>query len=106
MKFLVDTIILTRTAQVGHPQNELAIKSVSALVTRQNIACLAPQNLYEFWVVCTRPVGENGLGMTVPFAQERLSELLAAFDVLDETPAVRPVWQSLVVQHDVKGKAA
>jgi predicted nucleic acid-binding protein len=66
--------------------------------------CVVPQNLYEFWTVCIRPVGENGLGLTTTDAHTQLLKLLSLFTLLVDTPAILPEWQQLVPAHDVKGK--
>jgi len=106
MRVLLDTNVLARAAQVGHPQHEAAAKAVAAMPNRGLTTVLVPQNLYEFWVVCTRPLGENGLGMEVGAARVMIEELRKAFQVMDETPAFLPTWESLVAQHDVRGKSA
>jgi predicted nucleic acid-binding protein len=106
MKVLFDTNVLTRAAQVFHAQHEPAMQAVAAVTNRRDTPCLLPQNLYEFWVVCTRPLGENGLGMDVELAAKRMNELKDAFEVLDETPAFRPTWEELVREHEAKGKSA
>ena len=43
-------------------QFSLAERAVSALRTANEVLHVAAQNLIEFWVVATRPEGENGLG--------------------------------------------
>ena len=106
MRILLDTNLLTRTAQSDHQQHALATGAVSVLTRRGEILCLVPQILYEFWVVCTRPAGENGLGMTPELTLVRLNEVKQVFDLLDETPAVRPLWEALVTRYHVKGKSA
>lgn len=106
MRWLLDTNILTRAAQPAHAQHESAAAAVSVLTARGDALCLVPQNLYEFWVVCTRPTGENGLGMTPAETAARLADLKTAFSLLDETPAYREVWEALVLQFGVCGKSA
>jgi predicted nucleic acid-binding protein len=105
MRILLDTNILTRSAQPHHVQHQAAITAIATLRDRRDVLCLAPQNLYEFWVVSTRPLGENGLGMTIAQARARLDELEQSFTILDETPVFRREWTALVVQHHVAGKA-
>ncbi|MEK6644468.1 MAG: type II toxin-antitoxin system VapC family toxin [Planctomycetota bacterium] len=105
MRVLVDTNIIARCAQPSHPQHALATSALNALASRREMLCLASQNLYEFWVVSTRPVGENGLGFTTAESHARLMELEGAFTVLEDTPALRRHWIDLVVRHDVKGKS-
>lgn len=106
MTVLLDTNLLTRAAQPEHQQHNLARDAVKALKARGETLCLASQNLYEFWVVSTRPMDKNGLGVTSDRARVLLNDLKQAYEILDETPAVRPAWEALVVQHDVKGKSA
>jgi len=65
-----------------------------------------PQNFYEFWVVATRPTSQNGLGFAPAQAQAELARLKAVFIFIDDTPAVFPQWERLVVQHQVSGKNA
>lgn len=61
---LVDTNILARLAQPGHPQRQPAREAIRMLTSRdrESIA-IVPQNLYELYVVCSRPIIANGLGM-------------------------------------------
>jgi predicted nucleic acid-binding protein len=68
--------------------------------------CVVPQNLYEFWVVCTRPLANNGLGKSVAEAAAEVAKLKTIFTLLDDTPAVFPTWEQLVSTHAVLGKNA
>jgi predicted nucleic acid-binding protein len=106
MSTLLDTNILTRFAQPTHPMHHTALDAAAALRRRGEVLCLVPQNLYEFWVVATRPTAQNGLGMTPAQAQSELSRLKAFFTLLDETPAVLPQWEQLVTLHQVRGRNA
>jgi predicted nucleic acid-binding protein len=106
MRILLDTNILTRTARTDDVARETAMRAVASLVSRGHTPCLVSQTLYEFWVVCTRPADKNGLGMTAQQAHSRLRELHGAFEILDDTPAIRPAWEKLVVEFDVRGKPA
>lgn len=65
---------------------------------------IAPQNCVELWTVATRPIGNNRLGMTIETAAAELRRLRSLFAVLIETPAIFPVWETLVIQHQVIGK--
>jgi len=106
MSTLTDTNILTRSAQPRHPMHRAAVDAVAALRQQGEGLYLAPQNLYEFWVVCTRPIGENGLGMAPAEAQDEIAKLKQLFALLEDTPALFPSWERLVVQHQVRGKNA
>src|SRR5437016_178726 len=85
MSILLDTNILTRLAQHTHPMHAAARDAVAALQAGGETLHLVPQNLYEFWVVATRPVAVNGLGFTVAQADAELARLETLFPVLPET---------------------
>jgi predicted nucleic acid-binding protein len=104
MSTLVDTSILTRSAHPTDPAHQLALDAVAALRRKNEELCIAPQNLYEFWVVATRPAAQNGLGMTVAEAQMKLDDFKQFFKLLDDTPAIFPEWQRLVTHYQVVGK--
>jgi predicted nucleic acid-binding protein len=106
MSVLVDTNLLTRSLQPTSPHFPAASTAIQALTARGERLCVVPQVLYEFWVVCTRPVGLNGLGITTAQAAAEQARLLSIFDLLPDRPAVFPEWQRLVVSHDVKGRNA
>jgi hypothetical protein len=55
-------------------------------------------------VVATRPLGENGLGMTPIEAATELGRIKGMFLFLPETPAIYPAWENLVQDHAVSGK--
>src|ERR1017187_8653472 len=106
MNYLVDTNILTRLAEPGHVMHRPALDAVQLLVRQGHKLHIVPQNLYEFWVVCTRPTDVNGLGKTAAEAIAELSNLKALFWWLDETSAVYGVWEHLVASTPVVGKNA
>jgi len=65
---LLDTNLLTRMTRSHEPQADTARAAIQTLLERGELLVLVPQNLYEFWVVATRPpgappTGSNGLGM-------------------------------------------
>jgi predicted nucleic acid-binding protein len=104
---LVDTNILLRLVQPGHPHREPAWDAIALLRMRdgENFA-IAPQNLYEMYVVCTRPPSANGLGMTPEQAHGELSSTRALFHLLPETAQVYPTWDGLVAKYAIRGKHA
>ena len=106
MSVLLDTNILTRLALHTHPMHRTAQDAVTALRHGGETLCIVPQNVYEFWVVATRPVAANGLGFTAPQADIELTRLETLFSLLPDTPAIFPEWRSLVVAHTVLGKNA
>jgi predicted nucleic acid-binding protein len=106
MSILLDTNILVRSAHAGHAMQRLAADSVEELLRQGETLCVVPQNLYEFWVVCTRPVAQNGLGMSFAEVQAEFARIKALFTLLDDAPAIFSKWEQLVIQHQVQGKSA
>lgn len=106
MNILVDTNILVRAAEAGHAMHRLAVDSVGEVRRRGEILCLVPQTIYEFWVVCSRPSAQNGLGMSSTETHAELSRFKPLFTLLEDTPAILPQWEQLVVQHQIQGKSA
>ena len=103
---LVDTSTLVRTLQPRHPKRDVARGAIKALTARGHEIYLVPQNLVELWVVATRPVASNGLGMAPAAAAQELARLKLMFPMLPETPEIFPIWERLVIDHRVSGKAA
>lgn len=77
MNYLIDTNILSRLAEPGHAMDQPAFDAVTRLVSEGHKLHIVPQNLYEFWVVCTRPTAVNGLGKTAAEAAADVANLKA-----------------------------
>jgi predicted nucleic acid-binding protein len=103
---LIDTSTLLRTLQVRHLQYETVARALETLPARGRDLHIVPQNLVELWVVATRPVEQNGLGMEPSAVAIELTRIKSMFELLPETPAIYPVWESLVIQNRVIGKPA
>ena len=106
MRVLVDTNILARIAQPDHVQHTAAVEASDAMLAAGQQLYIASQTLYEFWVVATRPLGENGMGMGVADAYSRISKLRQQYEVLHDSPNVLETWAQLVLANSVKGKKA
>jgi predicted nucleic acid-binding protein len=101
---LVDTNVLLYFANPLAPQHRSAKSSIRCLLDEAEQLAVAPQVLYEFWSVGTRPVQANGLGCSVSEAQAHLKAFCAQFVVLEELPTVLDLWLDIVVRHQLKGK--
>ena len=105
---LVDTNIPLRIAQVGHPHRQVALDALEQLTLHDNERfAIAPQSLYEMYVVLTRPAAVNGgFGMTAAQAGAEIAATRALFELLPETAQVYPTWEGLVAKYAVQGKRA
>ena len=106
MNYLVDTNILTRLVEPGHQMFEQTTKAIDLLIDQGSTLHIVPQNLYEFWVVCTRPANVNGLGKTMSEAEAELSRVKFLFSLIHDTPDVLTTWEQLVTSIPVVGKKA
>lgn len=106
MRILLDTNLLVRTAEPRNPARETALAAIQNLERSGFEPCIVPQVLYEYWVVCTRPSIQNGLGLTTVQASNDLERLQQLFVVLHDEPALFNLWSTIVKSHDVSGKNA
>jgi predicted nucleic acid-binding protein len=103
---LLDTNVLIRLVQVhdaDHPHVVAAITKLSAQGEEHRVV---PQNLYEFWVVATRPLAANGLGLSAQDCERQIEMILNTFPLLPDHPRLFTEWQQLVVAHQCLGKIA
>ena len=104
MATLVDTNILLRSLNPDDPQYDAAAKALAKIRASNEVLCIMPQILIEFWAVATRPSNKNGLGLTISEAESELTTIRRFFRLLPCTPAVLEIWQRMVVLHRVSGK--
>jgi predicted nucleic acid-binding protein len=106
MIVMVDTNVLLRRVEPGHPQFLSAKTATEAQLRAGHDLCVVPQVLIEFWVLCTRPTSVNGLGMTAGQAVVELIDVKRTYTILPDSPGIFPLWESLVAQYGVLGKNA
>jgi predicted nucleic acid-binding protein len=106
MRVLLDTNILARLTEPGHAMHPGARDATRSVASQGHTLCIVPQNLYEFWVVCTRPQASNGLGKTATEAASELANIRTLFTLLDDPPALLPSWEQLVTVNAVLGRNA
>lgn len=105
---LLDTNLLTRMTRSHEPQAGVTRAAIQTLLGRGELLVLVPQNLYEFWVVATRPpgpppTGSNGLGMSPSQAGHWLRFFQRRFTLLPDREELSRLWQELVEAHGVMG---
>ncbi len=103
MSVFVDSNVLLRTADPGDPKHEIAVKAISDQIESGETLVITPQIAAEFWNVATRPVDNNGLGMSADETRDEMTRLEGFFSVLDESADVYTEWKRLVVSHGVTG---
>lgn len=61
--YLLDTNILLRLSNRRDPNHGMVKAALDALTEHGADICCTPQNVSEFWNVCTRPRDRNGFGL-------------------------------------------
>ncbi len=103
MPYLADTNILLRLMHRGDPEHQLVRTALRLLRRRGERIFYAPQNLVEFWRVCTRPVSANGFGLSIEETDGRAKVIERLYVLAPDLPAVHVQWRALVVAHKVSG---
>ena len=106
MQVLVDTCVLLRLLDVRDPKNALANECILGLHRSGHQTVIARQNVYELWVVATRPVKSNGLGFSVEQTRLAVDKLGLLFTLLPDPASVYSDWLVLVTAYKVSGKSA
>ncbi len=81
-------------------------RALTALVAHGCTLCVVPQNVYEFWVVATRPQTQNGFGLSPADAKAMVDGTLGKLVLLRDERGIFDLWMALVDQYAVEGKAA
>ena len=103
---LLDTNILLRYANPNDPAHLAVVATITKLFATGEALGIVPQNLYEFWVVATRPIAANGHELTIAECHQMLDGFKAAFTRVPDHPNLLAEWEALVVAHACIGKLA
>jgi predicted nucleic acid-binding protein len=107
MRVLVDTNVVARLLpRVGATTHLVATNAVTRLRDEQNELFVVPQIIYEYWVVATRPVEQNGFGFTPAEAAQDIVHLKRLFTLLRDERSIFDHWEQLAISCQVAGKAA
>lgn len=105
MQILADSGILLRLPGPAGPSRPIILAAVRLLLQRGDELVTSPQNVAEFWNVCTRPsTARGGLGLSFVETERRLRIIEGTFTVLAEVAASYSIWRSLVLAHSVQGR--
>lgn len=104
MKYLIDTSVLVRLYDPTCDAYNAVKENLEKLDSKGDELTVAPQIIYEFWAVVTRPKDVNGLGMLPDEADWHISQLLSLFDFVSESEIVFGEWRKQVTRRQVRGR--
>ena len=103
MIYLADTNVLLRLLRRIAPRYSVVRAAVLTLQANGHQLRSASQNFIECWNVLTRPLKQNGFGLT-PQAAEVLLQVAEGTSLpLPDSPSAYPEWRRLVAQFGVSG---
>jgi hypothetical protein len=102
---LVDTNILCRMTNSADAKCGAVRKAVNKMRQQGEPVLMSYQNIFEFWAVATRAVGEptNGLGMSAQRAAQWIQFFGRRFLVVPDPPNLAGIWLGMVQQYNVLG---
>lgn len=100
---LLDTNVLTSVQDSDYPKHKEVVRFLG--VAPYDL-CVAPQSLYEYWSVSTRPRKVNGLDRSPAEAWADIVEFRRTFTVLADPASLLDEWLDLCRTHGVSGKNA
>lgn len=105
-RILLDTNILLAYINAHHPRHQAVLNRIEQLIGAGYELLLAPQCLYEFYVVATRPVDQNGLGLSPAEADQKLQDLTSVFSLREDKRSTVKKWRKLCQTYQISGKRA
>jgi len=101
--YLLDTNVLLRLYQPNSPEFSSIRRAVHSLYRANAALYYLSQNLIEFWNVSTRPITQNGYGLSPAETNEVAKQIEKAFILLPDVEAIHQEWKRLVLVHGVSG---
>lgn len=85
-------------------QHPVAAQAVVELHRRGEVLHITPQVLIEFRNVATRPIAQNGLGLSTLEAESQSARFEASFPLRYDSPDIYAAWKVIVQGLGVIGK--
>jgi predicted nucleic acid-binding protein len=101
---LLDTNILLRSKQFDSPFYQGVNQKILDFLAQGEVLAVAPQTIYEFYTVASRPISVNGLNLALEDIQKEIDDILFAYELLVETETVFNHWRNLTKNYEIKGK--
>jgi len=100
----IDTNVLLAASDRGRPNHTEAVQFLESALSGERRLFTNGQVFREYLVVATRPLENNGFGLTPNDALANLEAFSKCIQLLDENQVVARQLQQLVKKHRLKGK--
>ncbi len=101
--WLADTNILLRFAMPSRLDSAGINAALDSLRKWDAAVYYTSQNMSEFWNVCTRPIANNGFGLSLTEVDQRAQAVEERFRLAEDNSETHYVWRRLVVEYRVSG---
>jgi predicted nucleic acid-binding protein len=101
--YLLDTNVLLRLYQPNSPEFSSIRRAVHSLHRANAALYYLSQNIIEFWNVSTRPLAQNGYGLSPAETDKVATQIEKAFVLLPDVEAIHYEWRRLVFAYGVSG---
>lgn len=102
-KYLIDTNLLLRSLETTHAMHSVAENAILELLKHDEHLGIVPQNIFELWNVCTRPLESNGLGYTTEKTVKAVKSLEKDFFLHLDSSEIYSLWKELIIKYQVQG---
>lgn len=103
MVYVADANFLLRTIDRAHPHYAFTRTAFTSIKGAGDEIKIAPQSLFEFYAVATRPtMARGGFGLSVQDAATKIRAFQRIFDTIPEVPLL-PRWIQLVTSYNTTG---
>jgi len=100
----VDTNVLLTATDESRQMHSEALNLLSGITNWGKRLASSGQVVREYLVVATRPIENNGLGLSVADAEANVVRFLRHLDLYDETEEVSVRLRQLAMTHNLRGK--
>jgi len=101
--YLLDTNVLLRLYQPNSPEFSPIRRAINSLHRANAALYYLSQNLVEFWNVSTRPIAQNGYGLSPGETDKVARQIEKAFILLPDVERIHHEWRRLVLVYGVSG---
>ena len=103
---LLDTNILIHANQPASPHYATITHKLNEFAKNKQELMICSQVLYEYYVAVTRPLTQNGYGLSSEDAIVQINIFKSAYTFIDDSENIFAEWVSIINKYKTMGKSA